>query len=78
MIQSGKGDWITNSYPFRIRFRSNFMVIGQQEMYVVKPEGFYLAASHRQIKSYLLCVLGVSAVKIVFWTRMGATEKSGV
>jgi hypothetical protein len=47
------------------------MAIGPQEMHVVKPKtAFYLAASHRQIKNYLLCVLCASAVKILFWTRM--------
>ena len=33
-------------------------------------EGFYLAASHRQIKKSILCDLGVSALKILFWTRV--------
>jgi hypothetical protein len=36
-------------------------------------EGFYLAASHRQIKKSLLCVLGGFAVKLLFWIRMMET-----
>jgi len=37
---------------------------------LTQKRAFYLAASHRQIKKSLLCALGVSAVKILFWTRM--------
>jgi hypothetical protein len=33
-------------------------------------KAFYLAVSLRQIKKLLLCVLGDSAVKILFWTSM--------
>jgi len=31
---------------------------------------FYLAASHRQIKNWFLRVLCVSALRILFWTRV--------
>jgi hypothetical protein len=39
------------------------LVLGGQ-----KP--FYLAVSLRQIKKLLLCVLGDSAVRTLFWTSM--------
>jgi hypothetical protein len=53
------------------------MAMGLQKMLVLtQKRAFYLAASHRQIKKSLLCVLGVSAVKILFWTRMFPNEKS--
>jgi hypothetical protein len=32
----------------------------------VRKRAFYLAASHRQIKKSLLCVLGASAVRFLF------------
>jgi hypothetical protein len=31
---------------------------------------FYLAASHRQIEKWLLCVLSVFAMRILSWTRV--------
>jgi len=40
------------------------------DLVLKRQKGFYLAASHRQIKKSLLCVLGVSAVRFLFWTRM--------
>ena len=57
--------------PFGNRFRLHFMAMGLQEMYVpTYKRAFYLAASHRQIKKSLLCVLSDSAVTFLFWTRM--------
>jgi hypothetical protein len=57
--------------PFGNRFRLHFMAMGLQEMYVPTcKRAFYLAASHRQIKKSLLCVLSDSAVTLLFWTRM--------
>jgi hypothetical protein len=54
------------------------MAMGLQKMLVLtQKRAFYLAASHRQIKKSLLCVLGVSAVKILFWTRMPITVSLG-
>jgi len=57
--------------PFRNRSRVTFHGYGTAKNACSdKKRAFYLAASHRQIKKSLLCVLGVSAVKILFWTRM--------
>jgi len=73
--------WIINSHPacaeasagrpLGIDSKLRSMAMGLQKMLVLtQKRAFYLAASHRQIKKSLLCVLGVSAVKILFWTRM--------
>ena len=81
MIQSGDSDWIINSHPacaeaaagrpLGIDSGLRSMAMGLQKMLVLtQKRAFYLGASHRQIKESLLCVLGVSAVKILFWTRM--------
>ena len=71
MIQSGDSDWIIKSHPLGIDSGLGSMATGLQKMLVLtQKRAFYLAASHRQIKKSLLCVLGVSAVKILFWTRM--------
>jgi len=74
MIQSGDSDWIINSHPLGIDSGLCSIAMGLQKMLVLtQKRAFYLAASHRQIKKSLLCVLGVSAVKILFWTRMPIT-----
>ena len=71
MIQSGDNDWIINSHPLGIDSMLRSIPMGLQKMLgLTQKRAFYLAASHRQIKKSLLCVLGVSAVKILFWTRM--------
>jgi len=71
MIQSGDSDWIINFHPLGIDSGLRSIAMGLQKMVVLtQKRAFYLAASHRQIKKSLLCVLGVSAVKILFWTRM--------
>ena len=63
--------WIINSHPLGIDSRLRSMAMGLQKMLILtQKRAFYLAASHRQIKKSLLCALGVSAVKILFWTRM--------
>jgi hypothetical protein len=36
----------------------------------IRQGTFYLAVSYRQIKKHLLCAFCVSAVKILFWTRV--------
>ena len=70
MIQSGDGDWIINSHPSGIDSDA-FMAIRLQKIHVlIRKRAFYLAASHRQIKESLLCVLGASAVKFLFWTKV--------
>ena len=77
--------WIINSHPacaeasagrpLGIDSKLRSMAMGLQKMLVLtQKRAFYLAASHRQIKKSLLCVLGVSAVKILFWTRMAKNK----
>jgi hypothetical protein len=83
MIQSGDGDWIINSHPSGADAQGT--CDGHRtlnNMLVLTGKAFYLAASHLPSpkrlragrppnkKTYLLCALGASAVKILFWTRM--------
>ena len=71
MIESGDGDWIINSYATETDSGVRFLAVGLQEKDVLIPKkAFYLAASHRQIKTTILCVLCASAVRFLFWTRM--------
>ena len=59
LARRGDGDWIRNSHPSGIDSRLRSMAIGLQKMCVLtRKRAFYLAASHRQIKKSLLCVLG--------------------
>ena len=54
-----------HAFDNRLKLRS--MAPGLQEIYVlIRHRAFYLAASHRQIKNYLICALCDFAVKIKF------------
>jgi len=72
MIQSREArDWIINSHPLGKDARLRPMAMGLQKMLALtQRRAFYLAVSLRQIKKSTLSALGVSAVKILFWTRM--------
>jgi hypothetical protein len=70
LIQSGDGDWIKSLFPSGLRSKSFDDQITYQEPCLKGQRAFYLAVSLRQIKKLLLCVLGDSAVKILFRTSM--------
>ena len=72
MIQSGDGDWIINSHPLGIVVRGTFHGHRTPE-YACSgwKDGFLFdGLSPPNKKTYPLCALGDSAVKILFWTRM--------
>ena len=50
MIQSGDGDWIINSHPSGTDTGWFLWLQGRNKYAFWQDEGFYLAASHRQIK----------------------------
>jgi hypothetical protein len=49
MIQSGRHDWIINAHPSGTSTVSHGHRVAENEC-ADKKRGFYLAASHRQIK----------------------------
>jgi hypothetical protein len=69
--QAGDDDRIINSRPSGIASKLCFIAVGLPIMhFLVTKENFLFGGISPPNKKSLLCGLSVSAVKILFWTRV--------
>jgi hypothetical protein len=70
LIQSGDGDWIRNFIPSEWRQVCSDGYDTCQELCPKRAGAFSFGGISPPNETFLLCVLGVSAVKMLFWTGM--------